>query len=239
MWTSRDVFFDESRPLYLRPTSDVTPVSLVDPLSFLLFPNAPPVSVPIPHSTLPSSVSSFESPPVAPDYTVKPPVTQFYSRRVARLFDAPASLEELSSYVPSSLIEDVSSSPPIEPSSLTDSSLEQLARRSHRLHRSPDCYSPSAFPATALSEPASYRDAILHLEWQHAMSKEIVALEQTSTWDLVPCPPRVQLITCNWVYKVKTCSDGSLSAMRLVSLPVVFSRSKVMIMMRLLLLLLI
>jgi hypothetical protein len=33
-------------------------------------------------------------------------------------------LEELSSYVSSSLIEDVSSSPPIEPSSLTDSSLE-------------------------------------------------------------------------------------------------------------------
>jgi hypothetical protein len=29
-------------------------------------------------------------------------------------------------------------------------------------------------------------------------------------WDLVTCPPRVRPITCNWVYKVKTCSDGSL-----------------------------
>jgi hypothetical protein len=28
-------------------------------------------------------------------------------------------------------------------------------------------------------------------------------------WDLVPCPPRVHPITCNWVYKVKTRSDGS------------------------------
>jgi hypothetical protein len=26
----------------------------------------------------------------------------------------------------------------------------------------------------------------------------------------VPCPPRVRLITCKWVYKVKTRSDGSL-----------------------------
>jgi hypothetical protein len=25
----------------------------------------------------------------------------------------------------------------------------------------------------------------------------------------VPCPPRVCPITCKWVYKVKTCSDGS------------------------------
>jgi hypothetical protein len=26
----------------------------------------------------------------------------------------------------------------------------------------------------------------------------------------VPCPPYVRLITCKWVYKVKTRSDGSL-----------------------------
>jgi hypothetical protein len=55
-------------------------------------------------------------------------------------------------------------SSPIEPSSLTDSSLEQLVRRSHSLRRPPDCYSSSAFIATTLSEPASYRDAILHPE---------------------------------------------------------------------------
>jgi hypothetical protein len=42
------------------------------------------------------------------------------------------------------------------------------------------------------------------------MAKEIDVLERTSTWDLVPCPPRVCSITCKWVYKVKTRSDGSL-----------------------------
>jgi hypothetical protein len=42
------------------------------------------------------------------------------------------------------------------------------------------------------------------------MAEEIAALERTSTWDLVPYPPRVRLITCKWVYKVKTRSDGSI-----------------------------
>jgi hypothetical protein len=108
MRTLRDVVFDESCLFYLRPTTDACPVSLVDPLSFLLFPDASPASLPIPRSTLPSSMSSSKSPPVVSDYTVKPPVTQFYSRRGARLSDALASSDELSSDVPSS---------PIEPSS--------------------------------------------------------------------------------------------------------------------------
>jgi hypothetical protein len=42
------------------------------------------------------------------------------------------------------------------------------------------------------------------------MAEEIAALEWTGMWDLVPCPPRVRPITCKWVYKVKTHSDGSL-----------------------------
>jgi hypothetical protein len=59
-------------------------------LSFLLFPDAPPASLSIPRLTLLSSVSSSESPPVVPDYTVKHPVTQFYNHRGARLSDVPA-----------------------------------------------------------------------------------------------------------------------------------------------------
>jgi hypothetical protein len=52
-------------------------------------------------------------------------VTQFYSRCGARSSDAPASSDELSFDMSSSFIEDVTSSPPVEPSSL-----EQLVRRS-------------------------------------------------------------------------------------------------------------
>jgi len=42
------------------------------------------------------------------------------------------------------------------------------------------------------------------------MAKEIAALERTGTWDLVLMLPQVTPITCKWVYKIKTRSDGSL-----------------------------
>jgi hypothetical protein len=71
MRTSRDVVFNESRPFYPHHTTDASPASLVDHLSFLLFSHAPPASLSIPRSTLPPSKSL----PMVLDYTVKPPVT--------------------------------------------------------------------------------------------------------------------------------------------------------------------
>jgi hypothetical protein len=59
------------------PSTDASPTFLLDHLSFLLFPNAPPTSLPIPRPILPFSVSSSESPPMVSDNILKPPVTQF------------------------------------------------------------------------------------------------------------------------------------------------------------------
>ena len=42
------------------------------------------------------------------------------------------------------------------------------------------------------------------------MSEELVALQRTSTWELVPLPAYAIPITCKWVYKVKTKADGSI-----------------------------
>ncbi|WVZ52385.1 hypothetical protein U9M48_003451 [Paspalum notatum var. saurae] len=68
------------------------------------------------------------------------------------------------------------------------------------------------------------------------MAEEIAALERTGTWDLIPTPSHVRPITC----KLRLAKSGSLlSAIRLVLLPMVFSRNMVVIMMRLLLPLLI
>ena len=42
------------------------------------------------------------------------------------------------------------------------------------------------------------------------MSEELAALDRTGTWDLVPLPPHAVPITCKWVFKIKTKSDGSI-----------------------------
>jgi hypothetical protein len=125
-------------------------------------------------------MSSAVSSPVVLNYMVKPLVTQVCSHRGTRLSDAPTFSAELSSDVSSSSL-DVPSSPPIAPSSPIGSSPEQLLGRCQCIRRPPNCYSPSVFTATALSEPASYHDAILHPEWQHAMAEKIAALERTGT----------------------------------------------------------
>jgi hypothetical protein len=70
------------------------------------------------------------------------------------------------------------------------------------------------------------------------MTEEIADLERTGMWDLVPCPPRVRLITCESI-RLRFALMVLLSAIRLILLPTIFSRSTVVIMMRLLLMLLI
>jgi hypothetical protein len=95
MRTSRDVIFDESHPFYPHPITDASHASLVDHLSFLFFPDAPPAFLPLPRSTLPTSVSSAESSHVILNYTVKPLMTQVYNCRRACLSDAPTFSAEL------------------------------------------------------------------------------------------------------------------------------------------------
>lgn len=59
-------------------------------------------------------------------------------------------------------------------------------------------------------EPRSFREAILHGEWKHAMQIEIDALELNKTWDLVTLPPGKIALGCKWVFRIKLKADGSL-----------------------------
>ena len=59
-------------------------------------------------------------------------------------------------------------------------------------------------------EPKFYRDAQGVVEWETAMNEEIEALHKNGTWDLVPKPKDVEIITCKWVYKLKKKADGSI-----------------------------
>ena len=42
------------------------------------------------------------------------------------------------------------------------------------------------------------------------MREEFDALQRNRTWQLVPRPPRANVITCKWVFRHKTRPDGSL-----------------------------
>jgi len=64
--------------------------------------------------------------------------------------------------------------------------------------------------SAVIVEPSTYQEAARIPEWQLAMSKELAALDRTGTWDLVPLPSHAVPITCKWVFKIKTKSDGSI-----------------------------
>ena len=153
----------------------------VDDISFLLFPDAPPA---VPPPLPPTS----DAPPSAPSSRSSSPPSTPRSPALAPSDAVPSS----------SSSDDLSSADELPPS------------RPVRQRRAPARYSPSQYGLSIVSEPTSYRDAERHPEWQLAMAEEIAALERTGTWDLVSPPSGVRPITCKWVYKIKTRSDGSL-----------------------------
>ncbi|CAA7018785.1 unnamed protein product [Microthlaspi erraticum] len=73
---------------------------------------------------------------------------------------------------------------------------------------------------TANDEPKNYGEAVKIKVWVDAMVKEIDALEINDTWEIVDLPPGKMAIGCNWIYKLKFNSDGTIERhkARLVSL---------------------
>ncbi|WVZ90217.1 LOW QUALITY PROTEIN: hypothetical protein U9M48_036539 [Paspalum notatum var. saurae] len=201
MRISRDVVFDESRPFY--------------PL--------------VPPSVVPPVESPSESSSLTPDYTTKPPVTQVYTRRCASTSSEHSDEPSCGPSEPSS---DEPSSNPSKSSfdepSPAASSPEQILGRGHRSHQHVDRYgfgrvTWQGFVGTVLSEPLSYRDAILHPKWQLAMAKEIAAFEHTGTWNLVP----TLSLSCSSYHlsiRLRLTLMDLLSTIRLVLLLVVLAK---------------
>ena len=46
------------------------------------------------------------------------------------------------------------------------------------------------------------------------MKEELDALSKNHTWDLVTLPPGKSVVSCKWIYKIKTRSDGSIERYR-------------------------
>lgn len=58
--------------------------------------------------------------------------------------------------------------------------------------------------------PKTYRGALADPNWREAMIEEFSALQTNNTWDLVPPPPGVNIVTGKWVFRHKLHPDGTL-----------------------------
>ena len=90
----------------------------------------------------------------------------------------------------------------------------QILKSTKLLDFAYSCYSSSFTSFLAyihcLSEPSSYKEAIIDPLWQQAIDEELSVLHKTATLDLVPLPPGKSIVGYRWVYKIKTNSDGSI-----------------------------
>lgn len=68
--------------------------------------------------------------------------------------------------------------------------------------------------AELVKEPKSFAEASLHSGWRTAVDKEIQALIDNNTWDVVSLPPGKKPIDCKWGYKAKCKADGSLERLK-------------------------
>jgi len=70
---------------------------------------------------------------------------------------------------------------------------------------------PALFTAAPLSPvPKTFRSALADPNWRAAMEEEHAALLRNHTWDLVPRPPRANVVTGKWIFKHQLKADGSL-----------------------------
>lgn len=63
---------------------------------------------------------------------------------------------------------------------------------------------------TAASEPKTYYEAIKHKIPCDSMKDEIVAQEESGTWDIASRPPGKKAIPCMWIYRNKYNIDGTI-----------------------------
>lgn len=77
------------------------------------------------------------------------------------------------------------------------------------------CSSDYAYLVNTIpTEPKTVKSALKHPGWLAAMNKEIDALHQNGTWDLVIQTSTMNVVSCKWVYKAKLKSDGSLDRLK-------------------------
>ncbi|GKV01575.1 hypothetical protein SLEP1_g14122 [Rubroshorea leprosula] len=126
-------------------------------------------------------VSSFDQPPLF----TNPSIELFPSDSDADTFDV---LHDASPHAPPGSIEDVL----LAGNALDNAESSSLTSFVSLVRSNPIDIEPKK---EILNPPSSYSD-------------ELQALDKTCTWDLVDLPTRKPLVSCKWVYKIKTQSNG-------------------------------
>lgn len=102
----------------------------------------------------------------------------------------------------------------------TCSSHPMITRSKHGISKPKQLFSLlTTFPSSSVSslssfptvEPRTFSEANKHGVWQKAMDEEYKALLLQGTWTLVEPPPHAHIIGCQWIFKIKRHSDGSVA----------------------------
>jgi len=185
IYVSRDVIFHEDIFPFATPAKD-RPLFHHQPLS-------------CPDDTYPTSFRApiSEPPPDTPD--VQPSTDHpVQLRKSSRTHTLPGYLQDY-----------VCCTPSIQDPSFCFSTVTNLSI--------PDAFLFSAQESCQdhlITEPTTYAEASQHSGWQLAMNKEIQALIDNDTWEVVSLPPGKKPIACKWVYKAKYKADGSLERLK-------------------------
>lgn len=62
----------------------------------------------------------------------------------------------------------------------------------------------------AVTEPKSFKEAMKDKRWTRAVYKEVDALEEADTWDVVDLPPGRVALSTMWVFKIKYNAYGTV-----------------------------
>lgn len=88
-----------------------------------------------------------------------------------------------------------------------------IARSKNGIHKPKHQFSLIAvvLESDLTTEPRFFSEALRHSMWQQAMAEEYQALVKQGTWTLVNPPAGANIIECQWIFKIKRHSNGSIA----------------------------
>ncbi|KAL8106255.1 hypothetical protein AgCh_029879 [Apium graveolens] len=60
------------------------------------------------------------------------------------------------------------------------------------------------------TDPVTFKEAVKHEKWRHAMEKEVKSIEKNETWELTNLPVGAKRIGVKWIYKTKLNEAGEV-----------------------------